>query len=268
MTTLRLAALLAFLAPCALLAAPLGAPTAVHTRPDVNAPVLAVLAPGTEPAPAAAAGAVPSGWMAVEQPGPFEGYVSNGEIDKALNVVAGASIRLKPAKDAGVLTVMAPGDKATITGLHGRWSRVKLEKTVTGYIRVSDATMAPVLHQTAPMAPLPAQSGAAAPATAPAPAYLLPAPAPAVSDAGSGVLPRLFQGKFVSTRRPFSPRRPYDWQLNDDAGVRYAYLDISKLLLTEQIEKFVDHDVVVYGTPKPAGDGKNIVIQVESLRLK
>lgn len=270
----RLAALFALIATVAAQAAPLGAPTAVHTKPDANAPVISVLAPGTEPMPAAdALATTPAGWMAVKLTGPFEGFVFNGDVDKALNIKPGAAIRLQPAKDAGVLAVMSKGDKTTITGLHGKWSRIKLEKAVTGFIHVAGPATAvtqPVLHDSAPMAPLPAQSGAAAPATAPAPAYL-PPPAPAstnVSDAGSGVLPRLFQGKFVSTRRPFMPRRPYDWQLNDDAGVRYAYLDISKLLLTEQIEKFVDHDVVVYGTPKAAGDGKNIVIAVESLRLK
>ena len=97
-----------------------------------------------------------------------------------------------------------------------------------------------------------------------------PAPVRNYQSTGSDgvILPRLFQGKFVSTRRPFTPRRPYDWQINDAAGVRYAYLDISKLLLTEQIEKYTDREVVVYGVPTALPDGKNIVIKVESLRLK
>jgi hypothetical protein len=85
---------------------------------------------------------------------------------------------------------------------------------------------------------------------------------------GSGALPRLFQGKFVSSKRPFAPRRPYDWQLNDDAGVRYAYLDVTKLLLTDQIEKYVDHVVVVFGKPKAMPGARDIVIEVESLQLK
>jgi hypothetical protein len=75
-------------------------------------------------------------------------------------------------------------------------------------------------------------------------------------------------GKFVSTRKPLRPRRPYDWALEDDAGKRYAYLDISKLLLTEQIESYVDHAVVVFGSAKPIPNSKEFVIEVESLQLK
>jgi hypothetical protein len=56
--------------------------------------------------------------------------------------------------------------------------------------------------------------------------------------------------------------------LNDDSGTRYAYLDVSKLLLTEQIEKYIDHVVVVYGAAKSVPQHKDIVIEVESLQLK
>lgn len=85
---------------------------------------------------------------------------------------------------------------------------------------------------------------------------------------GSASLPRSFQGKFVSTRRPLAPRHPYDWALNDDSGKRYALLDVSKLLQTEQIEKYTDRMVVVYGSAKPSPNGRDILIQVESLQLK
>jgi hypothetical protein len=89
-----------------------------------------------------------------------------------------------------------------------------------------------------------------------------------LSDSGSSSLPRLFQGKFASSKRPFAPRRPYDYQLNDDAGVRYAYLDLSKLLLTDAIENYLDRVVVVYGTAKNVPGTKDIVIEIESLQLK
>src|SRR5690606_7767262 len=88
------------------------------------------------------------------------------------------------------------------------------------------------------------------------------APQVSLNDSSGPTLPRLLAGKFVSTRSPFRPRRPYDWALNDDAGKRYAYLDVSKLLLTEQIESYVDHMVVVYGSAKPVPDSKDFVIEV------
>lgn len=89
-----------------------------------------------------------------------------------------------------------------------------------------------------------------------------------LGDGGSSSLPRQFAGRFVSTRRPFTPRRPFDFALNDDAGRRFAYLDVSKLLLTDQIEKYLDLQVVVFGPARNSTDGRDIIIQVETLQLK
>ncbi len=254
-------------------AAPLTSTTAVHTKPDASSPAITYLKAGTEPTPAVTAlSSTPAGWMAVELPGPFEGYVENKDLAKSLDVKPGANIRLAPKLDAGVLAVAQKDDKTSITGLRGKWTQISLEKKLTGYIRVGGTP-----GYTPPIATTPAT--AATPPAAPSPAPVAPGvygvassgqPATMVNlgDGGSSTLPRQFAGKFVSTRRPFVPRRPYDYALNDDAGKRYAYVDISKLLQTEQIEKYVDHNVVVFGAAKPTPDGKDIVIQVETLQLK
>lgn len=249
-------------------AAPLKSPTAVHTQPNANAAVLKVLSQGTEPEPAPTEimAATPAGWQAVQVEGPFEGYVRNSDIDKGLHVKPGSSIYLKPSNDSGVLAIMEAGDKTTITGLHGKWTQINLDKKVVGYVQA--ATSVPAQATESPsLVDVPSHSAnASTTVTAPVSA---PTRSTYQSTGSDGaVLPRLFQGKFVSTRRPFTPRRPYDWQINDAADVRYAYLDISKLLLTEQIEKYADREVVVYGVPTALPDGKNIVIKVESLRLK
>lgn len=274
---LRLAAI--FAASVAVLsAAPLTVTTAVHTKPDATSPAISYMKAGTEPTPAASAMAnTPAGWMAVELPGPFEGYVENKDLSKSLDVKPGASIRLGPKADAGVLAIAEKDDKTTITGLHGKWTQISLEKKLIGYIKVGGTAgyMPPIATTPATAAP---------PATTPGPAPMAPAPvSPGVygvatpgqpaamvnlGDGGSSTLPRQFAGKFVSTRRPLTPRRPFDYALTDDAGKRYAYLDTSKLLLTEQIEKYIDHQVVVFGAAKSSADGKDIVIQVETLQLK
>jgi hypothetical protein len=251
-------------AAASLAAAPLTATTAVQTRPDDAAPVVSYLKAGTEPMPAAAVTALantPAGWMAVDLAGPFEAYVENKEIGKGLDVRPGASIYLQPKLDSGVLTTMEKGDKVEITGLRGKWTQVHLDKRLVGYIRLTGV----------------ASSLAVAPAPAPAPLAPTsigaansgqPAPTASLGDSSPNSLPRLFQGKFASSKRPFAPRRPYDYQLNDDAGVRYAYLDLSKLLLTEAIENYLDRVVVVYGTAKNVPGTKDIVIEIESLQLK
>lgn len=121
---------------------------------------------------------------------------------------------------------------------------------------------------TAPAVPAQPTTTAATPDTRTPVAPGRAAPMVSNRDGGSAALPRSFQGKFVSTRRPLAPRHPYDWALNDESGKRYALLDVSKLLQTEQIEKYMDRMVVVYGMAKPSPNGRDILIQVESLQLK
>jgi hypothetical protein len=275
MKTNLLRTALSLAAASALVAAPLTETTAVHTKPDALAPVITVLKAGTEPV--AAAGSVattPAGWMAVELPGPFEGYVENKDLTKSLDVKPGANIRLAPKPEAGVLVVSEKGDKTTITGLRGKWTQISLEKGLVGYIHLGgSAGYVPSIANAPATAPATPSSGGVSPAPVSPVGYGVagpgqPAPMVNLGDGGAAALPRQFAGKFVSTRRPLTPRRPYDWALNDDAGKRYAYLDVSKLLLTEQIEKYANHSIVVYGTVKTTNEGKDLVIQVESLQLK
>lgn len=263
--------LLAFLASLVpAVGAPLSSTTAAHVKPDTSSPVITLLNAGTAPTIATqAASTAPAGWLAVELSGPFEGYVLNKDIQKNLDVRPGAPIHLTPKPDAPAFTTMEESDKAEITGLMGKWTQVRLEKTLVGYVQL-DRTVAPT---PAPAARQGGVSTPMSPAPVPATAYGTgssgkAAPQVSLNDSNGTTLPRLLAGKFVSTRSPFRPRRPYDWALNDDAGKRYAYLDVSKLLLTEQIESYVDHMVVVFGSAKPVPNSKDFVIEVESLQLK
>ena len=253
----------------AALAAPLTGSTAAHIKADENSPVITVLSAGTVPTVATgAAASAPAGWIAVELAGPFEGFVSNKDVLKSLDVRRGAEIHLAPKAESPVLTTGEAADTAEFTGLMGKWTQIRLEKKLVGFVHLTrPATPAPATTQkpavSTPMSPAPVAATAYGVTTAGR-----PAPQVALQDSGGSSLPRLLAGKFVSTRSAFKPRRAYDWALNDDAGKRYAFLDISKLLLTEQIESYVDHAVVVFGSAKPIPGTKDFVIEVESLQLK
>ncbi len=260
-------------------AGPLGAPTAVHSQPDSNSAVIRIFGPGTEPLLAAieTQARTPAGWMAINVTGPFECYVQNKDIDKGLHIKPGTSLHLEPKVNSGVIGSMETGDAISITGLHGKWTQINLDKTMVGYIKADHMLIKPsetptLIDVTTPEPTASNSADTIVPTTASTPvaASIITPPASRgeYRNAGSSNLPRLFQGKLVTTRRPFTPRRPYDWQLNDSAGVRYAYLDTSKLLLTARIEDFANYEIVVYGTPKAMKDGKNIVIQVVNLRRK
>jgi len=254
----------------ALDAATLTVSTAVQTQPDPASTVITVLKAGSEqPAPTDKAGPAPAGWSAVEVPGPFEGYVRNRDLTKQLDVLPGASIYVAPKDGAGVLAVFEKGDKAAITGLHGGWTQVRLDKALVGYIRTGPEEPAPSSAATpvpvAPAAPtLPAGSVSSAPASASPPSA-----APAAPSGDNGVaLSRLFEGTLASTRTLLAPRRPYDWQLLDAAGKRIAYVDLAKLLLTDQIENYAGRAVVVLGSIRPVKETNDLVIEVEGFRLK
>ena len=244
----------------------LPATTAVHVEASGQSTVASYLKAGAEPRPAPAVNA-PAGWMAVELPGPFEVYVENKDLTKSLDVRPGAALRQAPKADAPVLVTAGHAEKVTITGIRGRWTQLSLERPLVGFIQTSAANPVPAPARPEPpaaaTAPAPVNPGVYGTASAGQPVAMVN-----LGDGGSSSLPRQYTGRFVSTRRPFAPRRPYDYALLDDSGQRFAYLDISRLLQTEQVEKYVDLPVNVYGTARPGPDGREIILTVETLQLR
>ena len=254
-TKLRLStAVLLLAAPLA--AAPLMETTAIHAQPDAATPAIGYLKAGTEPT-AAANTTAPQGWLALELPGPHEAYVSNNDFSKSLDIHPGAAIRLMPKADAPILTTMQEGDKTEITGLRSGWTQIKLSKTVIGYINVGGGSAAPRAagSMAMPPAPLPMAVGQ---------------PAPLLSSGPASALAHTYQGMLVETKRVMliGPRRDYDYQLNNIDDKRIAFLDVSKVLVTEKMEQYVDRLVTVSGVLKQTPDGKSLVIEVESLETK
>jgi hypothetical protein len=251
---------LAGLATAAAAASPLTETAAVQTMPDPSAPAITFLKAGSEPVPAPPGAApAPPGWMAVSVPGPFEGYVENKNLTKDLLVRPGAPLFLAPAAGAGVLAIAAKGDSITITGIRGKWTQVRLGRNLVGFIRVGPEPGAAPVAGPAPAFPAPAVSEAT------------PGRPPEVSSAGGyEVLPRYFEGRFVSAKRRvfWEPTRPYAWQLVGPSGSRIAYVDASKLLLTDQLDNYIGKNVLVRGTPRHVLATDDIVVVADSLELK
>jgi len=245
--------------------APLTTTAAVQTAPDASAPAIGYLKAGTEPV---SAGSAPEGWMAVALPGPFSGYVKMGDFTKQLDVVPGSSIYLKPDLAAPVIAKAAKGDKIEITGLHGKWTQISLNQPVVGYIRLGPVGTA-ALASAEPMAPGPAADSPISAATPVPVAAAAPAAGreAAPENAASATLVRMIEGKFVAAHKLFA-KRPYQWELADSTGSRLAYLDVSKLLLTEQLDRYIDRQVSVTGAVEPVPKSEDVVVRVESLQLK
>ena len=258
---IKLIASAAPLAWCSLVcAATLPAPTAVQIQPDPSSAVIVVLKAGSEePAPSDKAGPAPAGWSAVVVPGPFEAFVKNKDLAKSLDIIPGSPVFQSPKEGAAVLTIFDKSDKAEITGLlKGGWTRVRLDKALIGYIQVAPSAPAPVAPAAAP-APFP---------SAVQPSSAAPNAVVTGSDSTPASLSRLFEGTLSSTRNPLLPRRPFDWQIVDLDGNRIAFVDLGRLLLTDQVESYAGRPVVVLGTLKTVPDSKDLVIEAEGLRLK
>ena len=87
MKTRFILAAAALSAGMSLRAATLSIATAVQSQPDPASAVIVVLPAGAEqPVPSEKVGVPPSGWIAVEVAGPFEGYVKNKDLTKQLDM--------------------------------------------------------------------------------------------------------------------------------------------------------------------------------------
>ncbi len=239
-----------------LVADTLATDTAVFTQTDPKSVVLARLKGGTV---VTAVGEAPAGWRRIEVSGPFEAYVHNRDLTKGLEVREGANIYAEPRKDAPVLTVAAHGDKVEITGLRGDYCQVKLEKKLQGFIAVGEnANAAPAdskpMFSVTPAAP-------AAPVTT--------LGHPVQLSGNTADMPRMFAGTLVLARRAIlNPNPPYDYQLVDVNGRRFAYVDTKRLQLTDKIESYLDRNISITGTVRNTVDGKDLVIAAESMQLK
>lgn len=269
--------LLLALALCAAArAATLPASLPAYASPDERSPILGTAQAGSPLATIAA----PSGWQAVELAGPHTVYVVEKDTLKNFEVRPGAAYLSAPRPDAPVIGLAGEKDPVDFADIAGRYNKFSLRKPVVAYVRVQPDNVTPI----APVAVAPAVTTPAAPAPRTPAAPVAPVPYEAVLrddipsstpappgrglEAGEPRLARTFFGTIESTRSALRPRRPHDFQLNDAAGQRIAFIDVSRLLQTEQINAFIGRPVVIFGTAQPVGPGRDIVIQAETLKLQ
>ncbi len=245
--------------------------------PAYATPAEGALSLGTAPVGARLLGTTaPAGWAAVELPGPHAVFVAEKDTLKNFEVRPGAAYYAAPSTDAPVIGLAGEADRTEFADVEGRFNKFSLAGPVTAYVRLPGAPAS---------TPLPVTSVATETATNPSTppplmddlASVLPSDAPALQpnvspgrglEAGEPRLARTFHGVVASTRNPLRPRRPYDYQLNDSGGSRIAYLDISRLLLTERMDAYLGRPVFILGSVASLGTGKELVIQVDSLKLQ
>jgi hypothetical protein len=231
--------------------------TAVFQQADASAPVITRLVAGST---VTYIGDAPAGWRRVEVTGTFEAYAHTRDITKSLDVREGANLYTAPAPTSPVLTTAQKGDQNEIIGVTGNYCQVKVTKKLQGFIATGANANRPAKSAVTLPAPV------AAPAPAPATSTTIGRP---MTPTNTADLPRLFSGTLVIARRPLiNPNPPYDYQLTDLSGRRFAYVDTKRLVLTDRIENFLDRTVTVTGTVRNTVDGKDLVIAAQSIEAK
>jgi hypothetical protein len=232
----------------------LAADTAVFLQTDATSPVIARLKAGS---PVAYLGEAPAGWRRVEVTGTFEAYALSKDMTKGLEVREGASIYTAPKKGAPVLSVAQKGDKSEVIGLRGEFCQITVQKKIQGFVAIGATANTPA--ESAPPAP-----AVAAPAADPT------APGRPVAIAGNTAdLPRLFTGTLVLAKRAIlNPNPPYDYQLTDSDGRRFAYVDTRRLVLNDKIEAYLGLRITVTGTIRNTVDGKDLVVDAEAFSYR
>ena len=270
-------------------AAPLASDALVYSSPVTTASVTGTLAAGTVPPPVTSplVVALPSGWQAVERADTQDCWVRDNDLDKELNVKPGTLLRAAPNADTTAVTgTMGAGDLSDLRDIQGRWVKVHYTKRTIGYIQspAADAAAAVVATATVTVTAT-ATAPSISPQTLAALIHPQPQPQPSQSHITTATtvvtttatttvragttpsVPRSFEGTLAIVRHVFS-RSPYDYQLNDAAGERFAYLDLAKLNESARYESYVGQTVIIYGTMFPVPGTKDIVIKVETIQLK
>lgn len=241
---------------------PAPADTVVFLQADPSSPIIARLKPGTTPP---SVGEAPAGWKRVEIDGTFEAFARSGDITKNLEVREGANLYATPAKDARVLTVVQKDDKSEVTGMvpNTDFCQIRLAKKLQGFIALAETANRPgaVAKRSEPVVH---------PGTGtPPPSSSSHAAGRPVAPSSSADLPRIFTGTLVLARRPIiNPNPPYDYQLTDSSGRRFAYVDTKRLVLPGRIDALLDKQVNVTGVVRNTVDGKDLVVAAESMQVR
>ncbi|AKC83001.1 hypothetical protein IMCC26134_09825 [Verrucomicrobia bacterium IMCC26134] len=251
-------------------AAALAEAATAYAAPDSSSIALGTARAGSRIATTPA----PSGWQAVELAGPHTVYVAEKDTLKNFDIRPGASYLASPRADAPVIGIAGEKDAAQFADIAGRYNKFSLDRVLIGFVRLPVSPVTAVSAVTPGPVSAPVSAQAPAPATTAADANILrqdipaSAPARAASETGEPQLARIFFGTLASSRSAFHPRRPYDFQLNDNNGNRLAFLDTSRLLLTEKLETFLERNITILGTAETSGSTGALVIHVETLKLR
>ncbi|MBL4575530.1 MAG: hypothetical protein JKY51_05445 [Opitutaceae bacterium] len=253
--------------------------TVLRAQPDSDAPIITILKAGTsyelttaEDLPPNSPD-LPTDWIAINYRGSFKGFVTNNNIRKDLSISPGASIYQSASSDAAIFTTMEIDDDAVFVSPEAGWSQIVIRKTIPLYINTSEepntseeSVFPTPLVEPELITPITAEIIIDQPEVQAMP---IARPEPKETSDEITELPpaRLFHGIFAKTKRFLGRKPKYDYRLLDSQEKTLLYLDVSTLLITDPLEKYLGRKINAFGTGRVPVKSKYLVIRVESLRL-
>lgn len=252
----------------------------MYLEPDVNGTVYFQESMTSlnrlEPRPLLDGSGAGQGWMFVQYPGRYVGYVVASDVNgNSLN--NGAKAYLRQDVNSPVLAVILDGGAAEVARVQDGWATVYFEGEAPAYFRMDQSAPASIAA-TAPAARVGAPSQAPSATTAAsAPPVLeevvmqqstLPTPAPAAVQPPNKSVARYLTGRLERVTiwdRTWGP--DYDYRLVDANGDTYAYVNLDESLLFGPVESYWGQQVEIKGAITRRLGQVKLVIDTDSIRV-
>lgn len=228
------------------------------------------------------------GWRWIEIVEPRTVFVRDADIGKELIPVQSALMYAEPNENSAVVTTFDEADPIEIVD-SGSWWELRIFKALPVYFldpslpaatassqdsRVNEAVaLVPLQSDPGPLESAPAPAIETTPALDdPVQAYSSApreTPGPQNFGAGSTGLAQNFDGTFVRIKPKLlfiQPKHPY--ALRDESGRRVVWVDVSKILVPQTVDNFVNKPVVIYGRKRFDPDIDDWFVEALNMRLK
>ncbi|WP_269538790.1 hypothetical protein [Cerasicoccus fimbriatus] len=236
-----------------------------------------------EPRPLLDGGGAGQGWMFVQYPGKYVGYVPDSEILANDTVRNGSKAFLRPDLASPVLAVIIDGDEAEVARIENGWATIYFEGEAPAYFRLDDsaASSAPALAPAATIGKAPQSASAnSAPANssnagnAPVLQEVTMQDTAINTPVTAGIRPmsqsvsRYIQGKFeriTAWDRLFGS--DYDYRLLDANDDTVAYVKVNDTIIFGTIESYFGQRVEIQGVMKRIKGSVPLEVTADNIRV-
>ncbi len=251
----------------------------IYLEPDINGTVYFQESMSDlnklEPRPLLDGTGAGQGWMFVQFPGKYVGYVPAADVS-GKSVRNGSKAFLRPDAASPVLAVILDGDEAQVSNVSGNWATVYFQGEAPAYFRM-DSTGPASVAAVAPAATIGSVPSASQSTPAGSPPVLqevkmqetaISAPVTAGIRPMSQSVARYVQGRFERISKWDSLfGSDYSYRLIDANDDTIAYVNVDDTIIFGKLESYFGEQVEIQGVLKRIKGGVPIEITANNIRV-